>query len=242
MYVLLLNEVHRRERATLVETLTIVQTDTAGQQAALVENETRLMELGSTLKLAEYKRGEIVATQEKCRATSALIIHAQKALLPYERYARIMSNRGIACRLLYLKIKAIEGYINRIIQSFTKYTVHILYDDAKQSISIITENRLTNEHLSIQRLSGYEKLMLQVAFKRALNKFSYNSKSSILIMDEALDCIDGENFQTKLPEVIAMIAQDYAIAIAISQRDISHISDRSIAIRLVNGYSRVLSS
>ena len=236
-YVGLCLERYTRDRQALCQCLTGIEADLAAQVAALTENEARVAELNLALGLAEYKQAEYEAVKQKFAGVTETIITAQKALAPYEIYAKIMSNRGIACRLLYLKIKAIEGYINRIIQTFTKYTVHILYDDGKQTINIITENRETAEHLSIQRLSGYEKLMLQVAFKRALNKFSYNSKSSLIIIDEALDCIDSENFQTKLPEVMSMIAQDYAVAIAISQRDISHISDRAIQIRVVNGWS-----
>ena len=95
---------------------------------------------------------------------------------------------------------------------------------------IVADDIDTGKSLSTTRFSGYEKLMLQLAFKRALNKYSYNSKSSLIIIDEALDCIDMENFQAKLPDVMNMITQDYSTCLAISQRDISHISDNNMFI------------
>ena len=234
------NEKIRAQICTAEETIEAIETDIQVQQAELKVVQEKYNRFAAQMQLADYKRAEYEKHVNRLNAVSVDIITAQKQLQPLEAYARLMSNRGIPCKLLYMKIKAIEGYINRIIETFTKYRVHILYDDGKQSMTILTENTATGEHLSIQRLSGFEKLMLQVAFKRALNKFSYNSKSSLIIIDEALDCIDNENFQSKLPEIMNMIAQDYAIAIAISQRDISHISDRSIKINTENGYSKLL--
>jgi DNA repair exonuclease SbcCD ATPase subunit/DNA repair exonuclease SbcCD nuclease subunit len=234
------NEKIRAHICTAEDTVIAIETDIQVQQAELKVVQEKYNRFAAQLQLADYKRAEYEKHVNRLNALSVEIIAAQKELQPLEAYARLMSNRGIPCKLLYMKIKAIESYINRIIETFTKYRVHILYDDVKQSMTILTENTATGEHLSIQRLSGFEKLMLQVAFKRALNKFSYNSKSSLIIIDEALDCIDNENFQSKLPEIMNMIAQDYAIAIAISQRDISHISDRSIKINTENGYSKLL--
>jgi hypothetical protein len=234
------NEKYRVQIRGLTEQLQDIQTDIDNQVDALGSARVTCLGLEKQLSLAKYKQEELTGYRGRLESLQGDIIAKQQGLPPYECYDKLVSNRGIPCKLLFLKIKAIEGYINRIIEAFTKYRVHILYDEAKQTISIITENKTTGEHLSIQRLSGYEKLMLQVAFKRALNKFSYNSKSSLIIIDEALDCIDSENFLTRLPEVMNMIAQDYAIAIAISQRDISHISDRSIGIRIENGTSKLM--
>ena len=217
-----------------------IQADIHTQQTAITDSQTRLADLTQALKLSQYKLEEYNGIRANLGRISDATIQLQKRIRVYEHYAKLMSNRGIACRLLFTKIKSIEAYINRITAQFTKYQIHILYDDAKQTISILTENKTTHEHLSIQRLSGFEKLMLQIAFKRALNKFSYNSKSSVIIIDEALDCIDADNFQSKLPEVMNMIAQDYAMAIAISQRDISHISDRAIRIKIENGNSFII--
>jgi DNA repair exonuclease SbcCD ATPase subunit/DNA repair exonuclease SbcCD nuclease subunit len=169
--------------------------------------------------------------------TETALIQLERDIVLYQHYNIIMGNKGITSKLLFNKINSIKDYINTIIQQFTKYTIHILYDEQKQNISILTENKTDGKFLSTTRLSGYEKLMLQIAFKRALNKFSYNSKSSLIIIDEALDCIDQENFLTRLPEVMNLITQDYSNCLAISQRDISHISDHVVTIKRQNGGS-----
>jgi DNA repair exonuclease SbcCD ATPase subunit len=150
-----------------------------------------------------------------------------------------MGSKGIASRMLYHKISSIQGYINSILNSFTRYNVNIIFDDKKQTMSIIAEDRDSGKALSTTRFSGYEKLMLQIALKRALNKFSYNSKSSLIIIDEALDCIDSDNFNVKLPDIMGLITQDYSTCLAISQRDISHVADVNMTIRRENGCSRL---
>lgn len=207
------------------------------KEIRILQNELSVTE--KQLSLLSYR----VTEQEKIAVQLAeldtLLIDLEQSIVPYQQYAQIVGTKGITSKLLFNKIKSIEEYINTIIRQFTKYQIHILYDEKKQNINIITENKSTGKFLSTTRLSGYEKLMLQIAFKRALNKFSYNSKSSLIIIDEALDCIDQENFTTKLPMVMNLITQDYSTCLAISQRDITHISDNIIKIRRTNGNSSI---
>jgi len=154
-----------------------------------------------------------------------------------DQYAALMGTHGIVSELLTSKVIAIQDYINKILQTFTKYSILVQYDKEKQSLNIVSVDTETSHSLSVQRLSGYERLMLQIAFKRALNKFSYRSKSSIMIIDEALEVIDQTKFQDVLPTISNMITQDYAICLAISQRDISHIGDHVVSIFREAGYS-----
>jgi DNA repair exonuclease SbcCD ATPase subunit len=218
-------------KAGLESDLAHISHDIEVQDKELKECTTELNKIQDGLSVMTYRFTEQMNIKEKLQATESELIEMETNIIPYQNYNNIMGNKGITSKLLFNKIKSIEDYINTIIQTFTKYVIHILYDDKKQSISIITENKETHNYLSTSRLSGYEKLMLQIAFKRALNKFSYNSKSSLIIIDEALDCIDQDNFMTKLPDVMNLVTQDYSNCLAISQRDISHISDSIVTIK-----------
>lgn len=206
----------------------------------IVEQDNVIKDLKQHLSVLSYRHQEQESIKEKLHLAEERSIQLEHDIIPYKEYKNIIGTKGITSKLLYNKIKSIEGYINNITQKFTKYKILISYDDVKQQISIITENKSDGRFLSTTRLCGFEKLMLQIAFKRALNKFSYNSKSSLIIVDEAFDCIDQENFLTKLPEAINLITQDYSNCLAISQRDISHISDSIITIKQQNGSSRLL--
>lgn len=222
-----------------------VQSDLDQIDAEIVSMERELMDqdnhvkaLKEKLSVLNYRYQEQDNIRARLEQTEQQLIQLEKDIIPYQEYNSIIGNKGITSKLLYNKIKAIEDYINSITQKFTKYTIHIVYDDKKQTINIITE--ADGHYLSTARLCGFEKLMLQIAFKRALNKFSYNSKSSLVIVDEAIDCIDQGNFLTKLPEAINLITQDYANCLVISQRDIAHISDSIITITQQGGCSRLI--
>lgn len=203
----------------------------------VTEQEQKVRDLKEELRVFQYRLEQQEKVQKELIALEGELVNLEKSIIPHQQYHAIMGNKGITSKLLFNKIKSIEEYINTIIKQFTKYKLVILYDEKKQSINMLTENKEDHNYLSTSRLSGYEKLMLQIAFKRALNKFSYNSKSSLIIIDEALDCIDQDNFLTCLPEVMNLITQDYSNCLAISQRDISHISDHIVRIKTQSGNS-----
>jgi DNA repair exonuclease SbcCD ATPase subunit len=183
---------------------------------------------------AQYKTIEH-DTERRILIREAINIDEQQIKL-LEMYDTLIGNKGMPARMLYVKLLAVEDYINKIM-AFSKYKVHISMEEGRNEITVLVRNEETNKWLSTQRLSGYEKLLLQIAFKRALNKYSYNTKCGLVILDEALDCIDQENFQSKLPDIINMITKDYFTCLAISQRDISHICEKQITIRKHEGNS-----
>ena len=222
------------------EDIAEINDDILNQQTKIDSQSHKCNKINEELSLLQYRFKEQESIKQKLHSTELELIEMEKNIIPYTEYNSIMGNKGVTSKLLFTKIKSIESYINTVIQTFTKYRVHILYDEKKQNISMITENKLDSQYLSITRLSGYEKLMLQIAFKRALNKYSYNSKSSLIIIDEALDCIDQDNFLTKLPDVMNLITQDYSNCLAISQRDIMHISDHIVKIQKSNGCSTLV--
>jgi DNA repair exonuclease SbcCD ATPase subunit/DNA repair exonuclease SbcCD nuclease subunit len=234
---------------TFQELSSLIESYSANQQADLLQTEIlklkavhteakrtllvtkqEIKSIGDKIALMEFKleqQGKYI--KDVHTLTDELLGYEQELKL-YGDYNILMGSKGIASKMLYEKIKSIETYINSILKTFTRYSISIMFDDKKQTMLIIADDIDTGKSLSTTRFSGYEKLMLQLAFKRALNKYSYNSKSSLIIIDEALDCIDMDNFQAKLPDVMNMITQDYSTCLAISQRDISHISDNNMFI------------
>lgn len=215
------------------------QKQIAGTKYALQATQRSLRNAEEQLSLMGFKLEQQIKYRDELTKLEAELIKLEQEVKPLSDYGILMGSKGIASRMLFQKIKSIETYINSILQSFTRYSISIIFDDKKQTMHIIAEDKESGRALSTARFSGYEKLMLQIAFKRALNKFSYNSKSSLIIIDEALDCIDTDNFQSKLPDVMNLITQDYSTCLAISQRDISHISDVNMTIRRDGGYSQL---
>lgn len=201
----------------------------------------QLTSLTSDVTQYQFRLKNFEENEKNLQTYEDKVLHLEKALVPLNQYNVLMGAKGLVSQLLFNKLKSFEEYINAMLRSFTKYQVIIQYNVTKKEMVIALQNK-DNPDITLgrSRLSGYEKLILQVAFKSALNKFSFRSKSNIMIIDEALDCIDTENFEDMLPNVINMVNSDYYTCLAISQRDISHISDNTVRIKRVNGVSQLV--
>lgn len=206
------------------------------------EHQKRMTELTSQIAVAKATKSQMESIKEQLAAKSTEILTLEKELELHQLYDKIISNKGIPTKILYRKIKAIEENVNQIMRKFTNYSVEIIFDETKNTIFIITQNKLTKKYLSANKLSGYESLMLNIAFKRSLNRYSYNSKSAIIIIDEGFDCADMENFETKLPLLVQALSEDYAMCLAVSQRDLSVITDHTIKIALESGIPTIYQS
>jgi DNA repair exonuclease SbcCD ATPase subunit/DNA repair exonuclease SbcCD nuclease subunit len=215
---------------TLQAKLSQSKKDYAQAKESLQLTQQAIKKISDEISLMEFKIRQQQQYSADIQTLTDEMLQFEQDHKLHSDYNILMGSKGIASKMLYEKIKSIETYINSILKTFTRYTISIMFDDKKQTILIVADDIDTAKSLSITRFSGYEKLMLQLAFKRALNKYSFNSKSSLIIIDEALDCIDMENFQAKLPDVMNMITQDYSTCLAISQRDVSHISDNNMVI------------
>ena len=187
--------------------------------------------LNNSLIVNEEKLKNYNKASEKIKQTIQEIKDIETHLKMLEDYDKLISNKGLPSKILYDIIKSIEYYINSVITSFLNYQLQFLFDYEKQYLEILCLNTNTEKMLSFQRLSGYEKCVVRIALKRAINKFSCNSKSSIIVIDEAFDCIDEDNFIKKLPQLISLISADYDLALIVSQRDISHVADKVIKIK-----------
>ena len=67
------------------------------------------------------------------------------------------------------------------------------------------------------------------------NRYSYNSKSAIVLLDEAFDVSDQHNMHTTIPKVLDLLSEEYTSILVVSQRDTSHLSDHQINVSKSNG-------
>lgn len=210
-----------------------VEEEVTNQRMYVKDLEKRAMEAKQWEREREAKEKQEQVVEELLERANK----AEQALMPLKHYSNLIGSKGIPTRLMFERVADLQGYVNSILERFTKYSMVISYKDTGDACSFMLRNRETGVLLSACRLSGYEKLTIQLALKRALNKFSYMTKSSIMIIDEAFDCIDVSNFDSMLPEAVNLITEDYSVCLAISQRDISHISDLRCTISREDGKS-----
>jgi len=172
----------------------------------------------------------------------------------HKKYSELIGPTGLQLKIIQNKLVSIEAYINDIMEKYTKYKVKMSYDKTEENVGKILEKTKQKADsglidiyveekgnmLSLERLCGYEKLVLSIAFKRALNRHTNYSKSGIFIMDESVECMDATNFTNVLPDITKLIFGGYSSVLIISQRDITHISDSTIKISIQDGISRII--
>lgn len=154
-----------------------------------------------------------------------------KQLALFMAYDRIISEKGIPTKLMYLKLHGLEDDINYIFSKYTPYRLSVVHNQNryKDSIKFICHNRSSGHALSCSRLSGFEKMVLEIALKTSFNKYSNISRSSFFMVDEGFDVMDESNFD-QLDLLVSQIKEEYSVLLLISQRDLVDVADRQIKI------------
>jgi hypothetical protein len=150
----------------------------------------------------------------------------------HKKYIGIFHQSNLPFKLIDSKLLYFNNNVNTIFSKYTKYKFYAnKSDNDKMVFNIIYPIDNHNIKLTPDRLSGYERIILQIALSQASLSISNNHKCELLIIDEALDCIDQSKFTDKLPNIIEMIRQYYQTIILISHRDVpKSIVDKNLKI------------
>lgn len=147
----------------------------------------------------------------------------------YQTYADLFSGARLGSRsgsrsgaagqdmisnMLHMRLSGLQAEINRILLPYTNYRLEI------SSTQFICRNSQTNQALSCSRLSGYEKLVLELALKACFNKYCAHNRSSMFIVDEGFDVMDQSNFD-RIDRLCAQLHEEYDTLVLISQRELS---------------------
>ncbi|MHB1910362.1 MAG: AAA family ATPase [Nitrososphaerales archaeon] len=158
-----------------------------------------------------------------------------------ESYKAIFDEKAIPSRILSLKIKSIEDLMNEVTKRYTKYEVRVsLVNATKPVLDFNVVYPSTKTSICAIRLSGFERLVFNLAIRRALSNLSYHAKSSLFIVDEQMDCIDKVRFKEELPEIIDILKMDFQNVFLISHRNLpAGIVDTTLKIEAHQTFSSV---
>jgi len=144
-------------------------------------------------------------------------------------YKEMVKYDGVPNALIKKKKVDICKFVNEFISDFTDIVVDIIDD------TVCVQKG--GKWFHVGNLGGYEGWLISVAFKTALNRFSFYSKSAIMIIDEEVDCVDVINFDTKLPKIFNKLKQFYYCIFLVSHRNVSKLKDWDILIKNNGSYS-----
>ena len=112
-----------------------------------------------------------------------------KELSLFKMLKDICSNDGLQLYILKKHINKISSKINNILEPFINKKINIVIDKTTIITQIISDNNI------IQKISGMESLMLDIAFKIIISKLSIIPKSNILFIDESLSVFDKNKME-----------------------------------------------
>lgn len=158
-------------------------------------------------------------------------------------YNDILSNNKIPAMILDNNIKSITNYINDILKQYTNFTIDIELSDFESTRKKITiyQNKGDNNKLTINSCSGYETIILNIACKLAIKKYTYINSSSIIMIDEILSKVSVQNY-CKLPSLFKIIKDNFKHILIISHiEEIQDMIDDDKKINIVknNDYSYI---
>ena len=192
------------------------------------------------------KNSIINENNEKINATIDKLtldnLSLEKNINIYSEYIKLFDKNNIPLKILDIKLNKFISYTNDIFSKYTKYSFNIEKTDTNKLCLVVNEKNSMFK-LNISKLSGYESVVLQVALNQASNKINANSSSGFLVIDEAFDCIDTNNFIHVLPQINIIIRKYYHNILLISHRDIpDDIIDAQIKIyhNTTKNFSKIL--
>jgi len=176
------------------------------------------------------------------------LVNVEKRIDILKYYLDLWNPKGLPLQLLRSKLSHVEPLVNDLFSRYTNYRICLdANDETKLLIHVIkqdTGDQLSQNRLSLDRLSGSEYSFLNIAFKSVCNKLAFSGRSSVFIIDEAMDSLDDHNWRRALPEIFQMMKMDYLTILFISHREIDdEILDHKMTLTKdsVTGISRVVS-
>ena len=215
----------------------------------IIDHQNKINILNYELELFKEKltKNSIInENNEKINATIDKLtldnLSLEKNINIYSEYIKLFDKNNIPLKILDIKLNKFISYTNDIFSKYTKYSFNIEKTDTNKLCLVVNEKNSMFK-LNISKLSGYESVVLQVALNQASNKINANSSSGFLVIDEAFDCIDTNNFIHVLPQINIIIRKYYHNILLISHRDIpDDIIDAQIKIyhNTTKNFSKIL--
>lgn len=154
----------------------------------------------------------------------------------YKKIADIVGGQGLINDIFTDKIiPRLESYVNDILGSVTDFLIAMEY----KNNSIHIYKVIGNNRVNLSLMSGYEKFVVNVAFRMALSDLNNNIRANFFIIDEGFSYCD-KNHLTKLKSLFEYLRKRFKWSLVISHLDeIKENFDQTLNIDIVNGYSRI---
>lgn len=186
------------------------------------DRKRRAMELEKELNSIDDAKKEIVEFEKKRQLNVEII--------------DIIKNGFVDNLLTHKIIPNFCANVNNILSSFVDFSITMEYDNKKLYVYKKDKFGLLS---SASKLSGYETLMANVAFRLAVNNINRLYKTNFFIMDEVFAFCD-EHSIAKISNLFTYMKKMYDFVIVVSHNEqIKSYTDVDIPIVIVDGCSNI---
>jgi DNA repair exonuclease SbcCD ATPase subunit len=183
----------------------------------------QLAELNADLGKLKYKIQQSKSLEERLSKIKVDVSNLSETENIYKIYKGLMSDKNLPKMILYDTIKKVEMDANKLIYKLAGLYVILASGDTvgegdgeggKWEIIIKKSDII----LGIEQISGYERFIVNIGLKIALDKHKFYSGSKIFFIDEMFDCISEENFD-KVDDLFLFLRNYYKNIVVISHNE-----------------------
>lgn len=155
----------------------------------------------------------------------------------YDYYCKSVGRNGIPYQIICNIIPKITQEINNILTQVTNFTIEIESDE-KNIIPYV--NYETSGKWAIESISGFERFIVSLAIRIALNNITNLPRSNFIAIDEGWGSLDKINLSS-VGELLSILSSHYDFVIIISHLDaLRDLVENQIEITKINGISKVI--
>jgi len=155
-------------------------------------------------------------------------------------YADATSFNGIPYMIFKIICSSLENNINNILDRFSEIKIKIKLSNTTKRSQIDIYKIDGEKEYNATGCSGYEQLVINMAFKIAMVSFSMISIPNILVIDETLSCVDKWNLD-KIDQLFDYLKENYDFVLVITHiESIQNKFDNSLQIERTSKGSRLV--
>lgn len=161
------------------------------------------------------ERGVLTTQIDTINATILDLIETEEKRELYDYYCKAMGRNGIPYQVIVNTVPEITKEINAILTQTAEFTVEIETDE-KNLIPYV--NYETKGRWPIEMTSGFERFVVSIAIRVALNNITNLPRTNMLLIDEGWGSLDKEN-KANVPMLLAALKHHYDFILIISHLD-----------------------
>jgi DNA repair exonuclease SbcCD ATPase subunit len=227
----------------LIDTIEILKKVEIFEQVKIGMNQIKEDYEEISKKVENLKKEKMMITSKiselsnELKNIKALIIENEKIKSEYDiriKIGEIIKDGFIDNLLTYNVIPDLCDCVNTILSSFVNYKIHMEYNNKKVSVFKKDQNNMLS---NASKLSGYETLMANIAFRLAINSDNKLQKTNFFVIDEGFAFCDEQSVP-KISNLFGYMRTLYDFIIVVSHNEqIKMYTDMNLQIIHQNGYS-----